>query len=56
VDLTDYAIIAIAGFPGWLTLLCIAADKLQARSVEDAPHDYTDGFCPVHIRSDNSGE
>jgi hypothetical protein len=46
----------VGGGLGLLSLIGMAADWLQARSVEDAPHDYTDGFCPVHIRSDNSGE
>jgi hypothetical protein len=54
MTLTDYAIIAIAGFPGWLVLIGMAADWLQTRSVEDAPHDYTDGFCPVHLAVNSS--
>ena len=38
MTLTDYAIIALAGFPGWLALICMGADYIQTRqqSFDDA--------------------
>jgi hypothetical protein len=46
------AFAATAGFVSALSLIENAIELWKTRGIEDAPDDYTDGFCPVHLRRD----